>query len=131
MWSSSTSVESSPPASRPMCSATQPSSRHTSASRTRKVVMTVLKVDAIRVAYGGIEALRGVTFEVEEGEIVTLLGANGAGKTTTLRAISGLLRPRQGTITLDGDRIDTVAPHTMVTRGLGHVPEGRRIFPRM
>jgi branched-chain amino acid transport system ATP-binding protein len=95
------------------------------------VVTTVLKVDAIRVAYGGIEALRGVSFEVEEGEIVTLLGANGAGKTTTLRAISGLLRPREGTISLDGDRIDTVPAHTMVLRGLGHVPEGRRIFPRM
>src|SRR3954466_6051622 len=98
-------------------------SRPISASPTRKVVTTVLKVHSIRVAYGGIEALRGVRFDVEEGEIVTLLGANGAGNTTTLGGMPGLLRPRQGTISLDDERIDTVAPHTMVTRGLGHVPE--------
>ena len=91
----------------------------------------LLQVDGIRVAYGGIEALRGVSFEVDEGEIVTLLGANGAGKTTTLRTVSGLLRPKTGTITFDGKRIDTVPPHAMVQLGIGHVPEGRRIFPRM
>ena len=91
----------------------------------------LLQVDGIRVAYGGIEALRGVSFDVEEGEIVTLLGANGAGKTTTLRTVSGLLRPKAGTITFDGKRIDTIAPHQMVQLGVGHVPEGRRIFPRM
>jgi branched-chain amino acid transport system ATP-binding protein len=91
----------------------------------------MLQVDSIRVAYGGIEALRGVSFEVADGEIVTLLGANGAGKTTTLRTISGLLRPREGSITFDGERIDTIPAHEMVRRGLGHVPEGRRIFPRM
>src|SRR4051794_17670102 len=91
----------------------------------------MLKVEDLRVAYGRIEALRGISFEVNEGEIVTLLGANGAGKTTTLRTISGLLRPTAGTITLEGERIDTVAPHVMVRRGLGHVPEGRRIFARM
>jgi branched-chain amino acid transport system ATP-binding protein len=91
----------------------------------------LLQADGIRVAYGGIEALRGVSFDVEEGEIVTLLGANGAGKTTTLRTVSGLLRPTTGTITFDGKRIDTVAPHEMVQLGIGHVPEGRRIFPRM
>src|SRR5262249_14680810 len=79
----------------------------------------------------GIEALRGVSFDVDQGEIVTLLGANGAGKTTTLRTVSGLLRPRAGTITFEGQRIDTLAPHLMVRLGIGHVPEGRRIFPRM
>jgi branched-chain amino acid transport system ATP-binding protein len=95
------------------------------------VTAMLLQADGIRVAYGGIEALRGVSFDVEEGEIVTLLGANGAGKTTTLRTVSGLLRPTTGTITFDGKRIDTVAPHEMVQLGIGHVPEGRRIFPRM
>ena len=91
----------------------------------------LLQVDGIRVAYGGIEALRGVSFDVDEGEIVTLLGANGAGKTTTLRTVSGLLRPKAGTITFEGQPIHTVAPHLMVRLGIGHVPEGRRIFPRM
>jgi branched-chain amino acid transport system ATP-binding protein len=91
----------------------------------------LLQVDGIRVAYGGIEALRGVSFEVDQGEIVTLLGANGAGKTTTLRTVSGLLRPKAGTISFEGQRIDTVPPHMMVRLGIGHVPEGRRIFPRM
>ena len=91
----------------------------------------LLQVDDIRVAYGAIEALRGISFTVEEGEIVTLLGANGAGKTTTLRTVSGLLRPRQGTVVFDGERIDNVPPHAVVTLGIGHVPEGRRIFPRM
>jgi branched-chain amino acid transport system ATP-binding protein len=91
----------------------------------------LLQVDGVRVAYGGIEALRGVSFDVDEGEIVTLLGANGAGKTTTLRTISGLLRPREGTISFEGKRIDATAPHLMVKLGIGHVPEGRRIFPRM
>jgi branched-chain amino acid transport system ATP-binding protein len=91
----------------------------------------LLEVEDIRVAYGGIEALRGVSFAVEEGSIVTLLGANGAGKTTTLRTISGLLRPRTGSITFDGQRIDATPAHQMVRLGIGHVPEGRRIFPRM
>jgi branched-chain amino acid transport system ATP-binding protein len=91
----------------------------------------LLEVDNLRVAYGGIEALRGISFTVDEGEIVTLLGANGAGKTTTLRTISGLLRPKTGTVTFDGQRVDTIPPHQMVRLGLGHVPEGRRIFPRM
>jgi branched-chain amino acid transport system ATP-binding protein len=91
----------------------------------------MLEVEGLRVAYGGIEALRGVDFRVEEGEIVTLLGANGAGKTTTLRTISGLLRPRAGSITFEGRRLDATAPHLIVGLGVGHVPEGRRIFPRM
>lgn len=93
--------------------------------------MVLLQVENIRVAYGGIEALRGVSFNVDSGEIVTLLGANGAGKTTTLRTVSGLIHPRSGTITFDGQRIDTLPPHRMVGLGIGHVPEGRRIFSRM
>jgi branched-chain amino acid transport system ATP-binding protein len=96
-----------------------------------EVMAMLLQVDGIRVAYGGIEALRGVSFDVDEGEIVTLLGANGAGKTTTLRTVSGLLRPKEGTISFEGNRIDTTPPHLMVKLGIGHVPEGRRIFPRM
>ena len=91
----------------------------------------LLQVEGLRVAYGGIEALRGVSFDVDDGEIVTLLGANGAGKTTTLRTVSGLLRPKAGTVTFDGQRIDATPPHMMVRLGIGHVPEGRRIFPRM
>ena len=91
----------------------------------------LLQVESLRVAYGGIEALRGISFDVDQGEIVTLLGANGAGKTTTLRTVSGLIRPRAGAITFDGRRIDTMAPHLMVRLGIGHVPEGRRIFARM
>ena len=91
----------------------------------------LLQVDGLRVSYGAIEALRNITFEVDEGEIVTLLGANGAGKTTTLRTISGLLRPKGGTITFDGKPMGGVAAHDIVAAGIGHVPEGRRIFPRM
>jgi branched-chain amino acid transport system ATP-binding protein len=97
----------------------------------RTVTPVLLEVEGLHVAYGAIEALRGVSFTVDEGEIVTLLGANGAGKTTTLRTVSGLLRPRKGTVVFDGRRIDTVPPHEVVTLGVGHVPEGRRIFPRM
>jgi branched-chain amino acid transport system ATP-binding protein len=91
----------------------------------------LLEVEDLRVAYGGIEALRGISFTVDEGEIVTLLGANGAGKTTTLRTVSGLLRPKSGLVTFDGHRLDSVPAHQIVRLGLGHVPEGRRIFPRM
>jgi len=91
----------------------------------------LLQVDGLRVAYGGIEALRGISFDVEDGAIVTLLGANGAGKTTTLRSISGLLRARAGSISFDGQRIEGLPAHAMVRLGISHVPEGRRIFPRM
>ena len=91
----------------------------------------LLRVDGLRVSYGAIEALRNVSFEVDEGEIVTLLGANGAGKTTTLRTISGLLKPKAGAIEFSGRSIAGVAAHEIVGAGIGHVPEGRRIFPRM
>jgi branched-chain amino acid transport system ATP-binding protein len=91
----------------------------------------LLQVEGLRVAYGRIQALRGIDLEVDSGEIVTLLGGNGAGKTTTLRTISGLLHPVAGTITFDGERIDGRKAHQIVGMGIGHVPEGRRIFPRM
>jgi branched-chain amino acid transport system ATP-binding protein len=94
-------------------------------------VTAVLEVVNLQVRYGAITALHDVSLEVSEGEIVALLGANGAGKTTTLRTISGLHRPSSGEIRLQGTRIDALAPHKICALGIGHVPEGRRIFPRM
>ena len=91
----------------------------------------LLQVEGLRVAYGRIQALRGIDLTVGDGEIVTLLGGNGAGKTTTLRTISGLLHPLSGSISFDGQRIDGMKAHDIVGLGIGHVPEGRRIFPRM
>lgn len=93
--------------------------------------MALLEVRDIHTYYGAIHALRGVTMSVEEGEIVTLIGSNGAGKSTTLRTISGLLRPRQGEITLRGKRIDGLRPHEIVELGVCQSPEGRRVFARM
>ena len=93
--------------------------------------MALLEVDAIHTYYGHIHALRGVSLEVNEGEVVTLIGANGAGKTTTLKTISALLRPRVGQVRLAGERIDQLPPHVIVARGVSQVPEGRRIFARM
>jgi branched-chain amino acid transport system ATP-binding protein len=90
----------------------------------------MLKVDDIHVYYDAIHALRGVSFAVDDGELVTLLGANGAGKTTTLKTVSGLLRPRRGSIVLAGTGLESLAPHEIVRRGVAHVPEGRKIFPR-
>ncbi|MQS16980.1 ABC transporter ATP-binding protein [Streptomyces kaniharaensis] len=97
----------------------------------KPVPVPVLELRALHVAYGAIEALKGTDLTVEDGEVVTLLGANGAGKTTTLQAISGLLRPRQGEIHFHGLRIDGVPPHEVVGLGIGHAPEGRRVFPAM
>ena len=93
--------------------------------------MPLLEVQEIDVFYGDAQALANVSLTVEQGEIVTLLGANGAGKSTTLRTISGLLRPRQGSITFGSQRIDQVPAHRLVELGIAHVPEGRRIFPGM
>jgi branched-chain amino acid transport system ATP-binding protein len=93
--------------------------------------MALLEIKDLDVHYGGIHALKGVSFSVEEGKIVTLIGANGAGKTTTLRAISGLLKPTRGSITFAGQSITGLAPHTIVERGLAHVPEGRGIFANL
>jgi branched-chain amino acid transport system ATP-binding protein len=93
--------------------------------------MALLELDDVHTYYGTIHALRGISVAVEEGEIVTLIGANGAGKSTTLRTISGLLRPRQGSITLGGKRIDQLRPHEIVELGVSQSPEGRRVFARM
>jgi branched-chain amino acid transport system ATP-binding protein len=90
--------------------------------------MGLLSVRDLRVGYGKIEVLHGISLEVGAGEIVALLGSNGAGKTTTLRSITGLLRARGGEVTLDDARLDRLGAHQIVARGLGHVPEGRRIF---
>ena len=91
----------------------------------------MLKVEKLEVAYGNIKAIKGISLDVNQGEIVTLIGSNGAGKSTTLRAISGLLKPRSGTITFEGERIDGKEGHDIVTKGICQSPEGRRIFPRM
>ena len=93
--------------------------------------MALLEVDDIHTYYGNIHALKGVSLAVEQGEIVTLIGGNGAGKTTTLNTISGILRPRTGTVRLDGQDLGRVAPHKVVALGVVQVPEGRRTFARL
>ena len=93
--------------------------------------MALLELRDVHTYYGAIHALRGISIDVEEGEIVTLIGSNGAGKSTTLRTISGLLRPRQGEIRLRGERIDGRRPHEIVELGVCQSPEGRRVFGRM
>ena len=90
-----------------------------------------LKVDAAHTYYGQIHALQGITLEVRKGEVVTLIGANGAGKTTTLKTISGMLHPRHGKVWFEGEDISHVAAHKLVEKGIGHAPEGRRIFSRL
>ena len=91
----------------------------------------MLEVRDLHVSYGEIRALKRVSFQVNEGEVVALLGNNGAGKTTTLRAISGLLAPRAGDVVFEGGSLVSVASHLIVRRGVTHVPEGRRIFNRL
>ncbi len=93
--------------------------------------MSLLEVDDIEVRYGAIKAIKGISFEVNEGEIVALLGANGAGKTTTQKTVSGMLRPSAGEIRFDGSRIDGIPAHELIHLGICHVPEGRHVFPRM
>ena len=90
----------------------------------------MLEVSDVHVYYDAIHALKGVSFSIGRGELVTLLGANGAGKTTTLKTLSGLLRARSGNIRLEGARLNGADPHVIVQRGVAHVPEGRKIFPR-
>src|SRR6202451_506779 len=91
--------------------------------------MALLEVEDLCVGYGEIEVLRGISFMIEEGAVVTLLGPNGAGKSTTLRAVSGLVAPRSGSILLDGKPIAGLGPRAIVKLGVAHVPEGRRVFP--
>ncbi|HYB55702.1 MAG TPA: ABC transporter ATP-binding protein [Alphaproteobacteria bacterium] len=91
--------------------------------------MPLLELDKLVAVYGKVEALKGLSLKVEQGEIVTLLGANGAGKSTTLRAISGLMRPASGSIAVNGRSITGLSPDAIVKLGVAHVPEGRRVFP--
>jgi branched-chain amino acid transport system ATP-binding protein len=91
----------------------------------------MLKIDNLEVAYGNIRAIKGISLEVNQGEIVTLIGSNGAGKSTTLRAISGILKPKSGSITFNGERIEGVEGHDIVAKGICQSPEGRRILPKM
>src|SRR5574341_522493 len=91
----------------------------------------MLAVKGLQTFYGDLQALRDVTFDVREGEIVSVLGSNGAGKTTTLMTISGVLRPRRGQVEFDGQRLEGLKPSAIVERGLVHVPEGRLLFPSL
>jgi branched-chain amino acid transport system ATP-binding protein len=94
-------------------------------------MVALLAMEKVHAGYGPIEVLRGVSIEVQPGEIVALIGANGAGKTTTLMGISGCLRPRSGRVSLEGHEVQTLPPHEIVRRGICHAPEGRKIFPRL
>jgi len=91
----------------------------------------LLQVENLSVFYGAIQALKGVSFDLDQGEIVTLIGANGAGKSTTLKTVSGMMRPKGGSIRFQGKDITTRAPHLIVSDGLSHVPEGRRVFANL
>jgi len=93
--------------------------------------MSMLKLDNVHTYYGSIHALKGVTLSIEKGEIVTLIGGNGAGKTTTLRTISGLLKPREGSVTLEGEDLFKYKAHEIVYKGVSMVPEGRGVFARL
>lgn len=93
--------------------------------------MALLQLENVHTYYGHIHALKGISLEVNQGEIVTLIGTNGAGKSTTLRTISGMARPRTGSVKLEGKPIHNLPPHQITRMGVGHVPEGRRIFPRL
>lgn len=93
--------------------------------------MALLELKNVQTYYGAIHALKGISLSVEKGEVVTLIGSNGAGKSTTLKTISGLLRPKDGQILLEGKRIDGLDAHRITEMGIGHVPEGRKIFPRL
>jgi branched-chain amino acid transport system ATP-binding protein len=95
------------------------------------VPQLLLELRDVRIRYGGIEAVKGVSLKVNEGELVTLIGGNGAGKTTTLKTISGIKRPSEGQILFSGQPIDNLPPHEIVEMGVSQAPEGRRIFPRM
>ena len=89
----------------------------------------MLRIDELKVRYGGIEAVKGISFEVPEGKIVTLIGANGAGKSTTLRTIAGLIRPAEGRVRLQAEDLTGLSPDKIVSKGVTLVPEGRHVFP--
>ena len=93
--------------------------------------MAMLEVKDLKVNYGMIQAIKGVSFHVEEGEVIALIGANGAGKTTILHTITGLLSPKEGSITFEGTDIAKIPPHKIVSMGMAHVPEGRRVFAHL
>ena len=93
--------------------------------------MSLLSLNNVHSHYGHIHALKGISLEVNKGEIVTLIGSNGAGKSTTLRTVSGMMHPTSGSVTLNGSDISKMEPHAIVLAGLGHVPEGRGIFPKL
>jgi branched-chain amino acid transport system ATP-binding protein len=93
--------------------------------------MAILELRDVHTYYGNIHALKGLSIHIEDGEIVTLIGSNGAGKSTTLKTISGLLRPREGEVWFDGQRLDGTPAHDIVAKGISQAPEGRRIFPRL
>ncbi|MGZ3461548.1 MAG: ATP-binding cassette domain-containing protein, partial [Archangium sp.] len=97
----------------------------------RQAFPPLLEVDGVKVAYGAIQALKGVTLKVGKGEVVALIGANGAGKTSTLRAVSGMLKPVGGHIRFAGEDTTGAKAHTLVPRGMAHAPEGRGIFPNL
>jgi len=101
------------------------------AASERKIGEVVLELQDVHTYYGKIHALQGIDIDVRQGEIVTLIGSNGAGKTTTLKTISGLLHPRQGTVRFHGEDVSHTPAHTLVRAGIGHAPEGRRIFSRL
>ena len=93
--------------------------------------MAMLEVKDLEVYYGMIQALKGISFQVNEGEVIALIGANGAGKTTTLHTVSGLLTPNHGSVTFEGTEITKIPAHKIVELGMAHVPEGRRVFPSL
>ena len=93
--------------------------------------MSILHVEDLNVCYGSIHAVKGISFDVEEGEIVTLIGANGAGKSTTLNTVAGLLKPREGKVEFEGESLLGIPPHKIVSRGMALCPEGRRVFLQM
>src|SRR4030095_1834811 len=120
----------------PRCSGIRGGSKPTSAAGAGRrapasPVAPMLEITDLHVYYGEIHALKGISFRVAQGEIVTLLGNNGAGKTTTLRTLSGLLSPRQGDVRFEGTSLVGIPPHDVVLKGITHVPEGRRIFNRL
>jgi len=91
----------------------------------------MLEVRDLRVHYGTVEAVQGVSFHLDAGEMISLIGANGAGKSTILRSLSGLVQPSAGTITFENISLVGLSPHQIIRMGIGHVPEGRRLFPKM